>query len=290
MTGFGRATVEQDDRKISIELKAVNHRYLDLNIRMPRAISMIEGSVRKKMKDTLARGHVDIYINYKNSSKDAKEISVDEGLALAYFNALKKINEVTGASNDISTSNVARMNEVLVISEADEDEKLLTDLMNEALDIALTGLCKMRAREGAALKEDMLANITVLEESLKEVEKRAPIVPKMYKEKLLERLEDLMKDSDAKLDDQRLMTEIALYCDKCSIAEEISRLVSHLNEFRKMSNNTQPVGRSMDFLVQEMNRETNTICSKANDIDITSIGLGMKSVVEKIREQVQNVE
>ena len=290
MTGFGRANIERDGRKISLELKSVNHRYLDLNIRMPRSLSSMEEHIRNKMKNTLDRGHVDIFIYYKNTRQDAKQISVDKGLATAYAKALKEVKTITGAKNDITAANIARMNDVLQISETEEDEGVLKELITEALDSALEGLLDMRLREGKSLKEDMLQNISELEIRLNEVIKRAPLVPKEYKEKLITRLEDLMKDTDVKIDDQKIMTEIAVYCDKCSLDEETSRLASHINEFRKKCETEGAIGRSMDFLVQEMNREANTICSKANDIEITNIGLAMKNIVEKIREQVQNVE
>lgn len=290
MTGFGRANIERDGRKISIELKSVNHRYLDLNIRLPRALSHTEEIVRKKLKGTLSRGHVDVFIYYKNTRQDAKQVAVDAGLASAYSDALKEIKSITGAKNDITTSTIARMNDVLIISEGDEDEEVLSSLINEALSVALSGLCDMRKREGASLKSDMLGNIDLLENMLQKVEERAPVVPNVYREKLMARFDELLKDTNINLDEQRLMAEVAVYCDKCSIAEEISRLKSHLYEFRQKSEKEEPIGRSMDFLVQEMNRETNTICSKANDIDITNTGLTMKNAVEKIREQVQNVE
>jgi uncharacterized protein (TIGR00255 family) len=182
------------------------------------------------------------------------------------------------------------MSDVLIISEQDEDEEALAGIINDALDEALAGLCEMRKREGASLKIDMLGNIDLLEEMLQKVQERAPVVPNIYREKLIARFDELLKDTNINLDEQRLMAEVAVFCDKCSIAEEISRLKSHIYEFRQKSEKKEPIGRSMDFLVQEMNRETNTICSKANDIDITNNGLAMKNTVEKIREQVQNVE
>lgn len=290
MTGFGRSNIERDGRKISLEIKSVNHRYLDLNIRLPRALSQCEELVRKKIKQKLARGHVDVYIYYKNLRQDAKVISVDASLAKAYYSALKEIKTVTGAKNDITAAKIAKMNDVLVISEKEEDEEILNALLSDALDEGLTGLVKMREREGAALKADLLENIDALIDMLKEVEEKAPQVPQIYKEKLISRVAEMMEGTNGIIDEPRMLGEIAMYCDKSSLAEEISRLKSHFTEFKNKCDEKGAVGRSLDFMVQELNRETNTICSKANDIDITNTALAMKNTVEKIREQVQNAE
>ena len=290
MTGFGRSVLERSGRKISLELKSVNHRYLDLNIRTPRALSQCEELVRNKIKQKLARGHVDVYIYYRNEREDAKEVKVDKALAKAYFEALKEIKTLTGAKNDITASKIAKMNEVLVISEKEEDENELNSVLSAALDEALEGLVNMREREGLALKADILGNIDALDEMLKEVEEKAPQVPKMYSEKLGQRVKEMLEGTGGVIDEPRMLGEIAMYCDKSSIAEEMSRLKSHLSEFRVKCEDTDAVGRSLDFMVQELNRETNTICSKANDIGITNTALGMKNAVEKIREQVQNIE
>ncbi len=290
MTGFGRANVEIEGRRISLELKSVNHRYLDLNIRLPRALSQCESLVREKIKEKLSRGHVDVYIYYKNLREDAKEITVDKGLAKAYYNALKEIKDLTGAKNDISATNIAKMNDVLVISEGDEDEEALNTVLVEALDKALSGMITMREREGAALKQDLLDNINILGELLKEVEERAPEIPKVYKDKLTQRVSEMLEGTNGVIDEPRMLGEISLFCDKSSIAEEISRLNSHIAEFKKKVEEQGAIGRSLDFMVQELNRENNTICSKANDIGITNTALSMKNTVEKIREQVQNAE
>lgn len=290
MTGFGRSLIENDGRRISMELKSVNHRYLDLNIRLPRTLSQVEQIIRTKIKNTLSRGHVDVFIYYKNTRQDAKQVTVDTALAKAYADAFKEIKKAAGIKNDTTTSSIAKMNDVLIIDENAEDEKLIAELVNKALDTALVGLSQMRKLEGVSLKEDMLENLGLLEDNLMTIEERAPKVPNIYKEKLSLRLDELLEDVNVNLDEQRLMTEIIIYCDKCSISEEISRLKSHFKTFRNKSNENNAIGRSMDFLVQEMNREVNTICSKSNDIEITNVGLAMKNTVEKIREQVQNVE
>ncbi len=290
MTGFGRANVELDGRRISLELKAVNHRYLDLNIRLPRALSQCENLIRNKMKEKLSRGHVDVFIHYKNLREDAKQITVDKALAKAYHGALKEIEELIGTKNDITSINIAKMNDVLVISEGEEDEDALNAILTEALEQALEGMIIMREREGEALKQDLLDNINKLDEMLQEVVERAPEVPKVYKEKLTQRVSEMMEGTNGIIDEPRMLGEISIFCDKSSIAEEISRLNSHIAEFKKKVEEQGAIGRSLDFMVQELNRETNTICSKANDIGITNTALAMKNTVEKIREQVQNAE
>ena len=290
MTGFGRGVAERDGRKISLELKSVNHRYLDLNIRLPRALSRFEEMVRGKIKERLSRGHVDVYIYYKNMREDSKEITVDKALVKAYHNALKEIKSLTGAENDVTTSKIAKMNDVFVINEAEEDEDALATILSEALDTALGGLVNMREREGEALKGDLLANINLLGEMLSEVAEKAPQVPEIYREKLAQRVAEMLEGTNGVIDEPRMLGEIAMFCDKSSIAEEIARLKSHITEFKAKCEETDAVGRSLDFMVQELNRETNTICSKANDLDITNTALTMKNTVEKIREQVQNAE
>ena len=290
MTGFGRAAGERDGRKISLELKSVNHRYLDLNIRLPKSLSQCESLIRAQIKESLSRGHVDVYVNYKNVREDSKEISVDKALAKAYHNALKEIKDLTGAKNDITASKIAKMNDVLIISEAQEDEDALDKLLEGTLGEAIDNLVVMREREGAALLNDLLQNADELAQMLAEVEEKAPQVPQIYKERLTQRVAEMLEGTNGVIDEPRMLGEIAVYCDKSSIAEEISRLKSHIVEFKKKCGEEGSIGRSLDFIVQEMNRETNTICSKANDIDITNTALGMKNTVEKIREQVQNAE
>ena len=290
MTGFGRAAGEKDGRKISLELKSVNHRYLDLNIRLPKSLSQCESLIRAQIKQSLSRGHVDVYVNYKNVREDSKEISVDKALAKAYHKALREIKDLTGTENDITASKIAKMNDVLIITEAQDDEDALNKLMEDTLVDALENLVVMREREGAALLNDLIQNAENLDRMLAEVEKKAPEVPQLYKERLSQRVAEMLEGTNGIIDEPRMLGEIAVYCDKSSIAEEISRLKSHIVEFKKKCGEDGPIGRSLDFIVQEMNRETNTICSKANDIDITNTALGMKNTVEKIREQVQNAE
>lgn len=290
MTGFGRAAGESDGRKISLELKSVNHRYLDLNIRLPKSLSQCESLIRTQIKESLSRGHVDVYVNYKNVREDSKEISVDKALAKSYHSALKEIKALTGAKNDITASKIAKMNDVLIISEAQEDEEALNELLEDTLGDALKNLVVMREREGTALLNDLIENANMLAQMLAEVEEKAPQVPQIYKERLTQRVSEMLEGTNGVIDEPRMLGEIAVFCDKSSIAEEISRLKSHITEFKKKCGEDGPIGRSLDFIVQEMNRETNTICSKANDIDITNTALGMKNTVEKIREQVQNAE
>ena len=233
MTGFGRAAGESNGRKISLELKSVNHRYLDLNIRLPKSLSQCESLIRTQIKESLSRGHVDVYVNYKNVREDSKEISVDKALAIAYHDALKEIKTLTGAKNDITASKIAKMNDVLIISEAQEDEEALNKLLGDTLKDALDNLVVMREREGAALLNDLIENANILAQMLEEVEKKAPQVPQIYKERLTQRVSEMLEGTNGVIDEPRMLGEIAVYCDKSSIAEEISRLKSHIVEFKK---------------------------------------------------------
>ena len=290
MTGFGRANVERDGRKISLELKSVNHRYLDLNIRLQRALSQSENVVRQKIKDTLQRGHVDAYIYYKNLRDDAKIITVDKALAKTYAKALNKIRKATGAKNDITAVSLSKMSDVLIVSEGKDDQKAMNAILNEALDIALLELSEMRQKEGMTIKDDLLQNINTLDAMLQEIIQNAPQVKDVYKQKMMARVAEFLDGTNGTIDESRLLGEVAMYCDKSAIDEEISRLTAHIAAFKTKCEEDGALGRSLDFMVQELNREVNTVCSKANDIGITNTALTMKNTVEKIREQVQNAE
>lgn len=290
MTGFGRCELELDGRKISLELKSVNHRYLDINVRLPRSISYIEEVVKGALKERLNRGHVDVYIYYQNLRDDSKEVTVDEALLKSYHDVLQKIHAETGAANDISATSLARMPDVLSVQNVDEDEEAVIELTKTAVHKALDGLIAMREREGIKMAEDIMEKAAAMEKLVAVVSERSPLVVTEYRDKLRARIADLMKDSTATLDENKLANEVTFFADRCSIAEEITRLNCHLEQLEQILKEEGAIGRRLDFLVQEMNREVNTICSKANDITITNAGLKLKNEVEKIREQVQNLE
>lgn len=288
MTGYGRAALEKEGRQITIELKAVNHRFLDLSFRMPRSFNFLEDEMRRRIGDKLARGHVDLFATYRNLREDAKSVIVDEALLGAYDRALDRVAELAGLDRRRSLMDLARMNDVLVVSEAEEDQEALKALVMEALDGALEGMLAMRQREGEALKRDLAGRLDRLENLNARIEERYPDTVREYQQKLTLRVEELL--AGAQLDEQRLAQEVAIMADRSAIAEETVRLRSHIAQMRETMALDQPVGRKLDFIVQELNREVNTISSKSQDIPITQMVVEAKAEIEKMREQVQNVE
>ena len=287
MTGYGRATNTHDGRTMTIELKSVNHRFLDLNFRMPRSFAFLEDTARKLIAKKLSRGHVDVFCTYVNLREDSKIVAADTGLVKAYMTALDEIEGITGYKDDRSLSMIARLPDAMRVMENQEDEEalrtLLTDTMNEALD----NLNAMRLTEGEAMKQDMLSKISEIEEKNAFIEARYPETVAEYQAKLKARVEELL---GSQLDEARLAQEVAIMADRAAIAEETVRLKSHIRQAREKCALTEPVGRSLDFIVQEMNREVNTISSKSQDIPSTQVVIACKSAIEKLREQLQNVE
>ncbi|MCI6966870.1 YicC family protein [bacterium] len=288
MTGFGRATVASDGREITIELKSVNHRYLDLAFRMPRHIGFIEDVLRQLLSEQLSRGHVDIYVNYRNTRMDARTVVIDEALMGAYLTAARKAAAQYELKDDISLSTAMRFPDVTDVIEAEEDRDAVAALAREAALRAVTALKRMRAGEGERLCNDLLNRVTTVESIAAKIDTRAPFVVEEYRTKLSERIESML--GGVEVDRTRLATEVALFADKASINEELVRLASHVTEMRKVLGSDEAAGRRLDFVVQEMNREFNTIGSKANDAEITNLVIAGKGEIEKIREQVQNIE
>ena len=288
MTGFGRATVASDGREITIELKSVNHRYLDLAFRMPRHIGFIEDVLRQLLSEQLSRGHVDIYVNYRNTRMDARTVVIDEALMGAYLTAARKAAAQYELKDDISLSTAMRFPDVTDVIEAEEDRDAVAALAREAALRAVTALKRMRAGEGERLCNDLLNRVTTVESIAAKIDTRAPLVVEEYRTKLSERIESML--GGVEVDRTRLATEVALFADKASINEELVRLASHVTEMRKVLGSDEAAGRRLDFVVQEMSREFNTMGSKANDAEITNLVIAGKGEIEKIREQVQNIE
>lgn len=288
MTGFGRASRSVDGREMTVELKSVNHRYLDISYRMPRHISFLEEVLRPLLQEKLARGHVDVYISYANRRNDAREVRVDEALLAAYLSGARKANRVLKLQDDLTLSNALRLPNVTEISEAEEDREAVCALARETLLAAAEELKGMRAAEGERLFADLRARADTLRTLRTEIAARAPRVVEEYRTKLLARIEALLVSAD--IDRQRLATEVALFADKASIEEELVRLQSHIAQYCALLAEDEPVGRKLDFIVQEMNREFNTIGSKASDTEIVNLVLSGKAEIEKIREQIQNIE
>lgn len=291
MTGFGRGRSQADGREFLVEIKTVNHRYCDIYAKMPRQISFLEDKVREAVGKSVSRGKVDVFISYDDFSEDSKNVLIDEGLAGTYIKSVEHLRDKYGLKDDISVSLIARFPDILKVEKSEQDEEEIWELLSEALNHALDALINMRQIEGEGLMNDLLERADVIENIVQEISIRAPEVVKEYKYKLENRIKEILEQQV--IDENRMATEVAIFADRCNIDEELVRLGSHIKQLRQTLDNSQsdcPVGRKLDFLLQEMNREINTIGSKANDLDITKNVVEIKSELEKIREQIQNIE
>ena len=286
MTGYGRATCETDGRQLTIELKSVNHRFLDLSFRMPRNLMFLEDDARKAIAEKLARGHVDIFMTYRNLRSDARTVQVDRALFDAYAQALDTLAD-GGLRDDRSLMSVARMPDVMIVTEAEEDQDAVRALMLETMAQALEQLLAMRRREGTSMAEDLGRKVDAIEEMTRKIEARYPETVEEYTRRLRASIEELIGQN---VDETRLLTEVAVMADRSAIAEETVRLHSHIQQLRETFQREEPIGRRLDFLVQELNREVNTISSKSQDVPITRLAVECKAEIEKLREQLQNVE
>lgn len=288
MTGYGRGTASLDGRELTIELKSVNNRFLDVGMKLPRQLSFLEDGLRKLLNDSLSRGHVDVFVNYRNLRSDAKTVRVDEALLKAYLASARESAKALDLADDLTLSRALTLPDVTVILPADEDQQALAELSKTVMTDAIDGLKAMRLKEGERLKLDLSARMDTMVGYAAAIEKRSPAVAEEYRQKLTARIEELLGETE--VDRARLATEVAIFVDRAAIDEEIVRLNTHLVHFRELLEADEPVGRKMDFLVQEMNRECNTIGSKANDAELTSLVLLCKAEIEKLREQIQNIE
>lgn len=289
MTSFGRAQSEEGkDLSFSIEMKSVNHRYLDINIRMPRMMLALEEKIRNIISKKLNRGKVDVFINCKNYGNSVGKANLNMKLAKDYYECLKQIQRELATIDDISATKIARLPDVITL---DEPEENLDDIFSEIsplIESALSLMEEMRNREGEKLKSDILSKVQIIESYVEEIEKIADNIPKSYKKKLEERLSELL--TGVEIDESRVALEVAILSDKASVDEELTRLRSHLSQMKSTLDLDEPVGRKLDFIIQEMNREANTIASKSVDISMTKKVIEVKNTIEKIREQVQNIE
>lgn len=288
MTGYGRGAAQCDGREITVEFKSVNHRYLDVSMRLPRHLAFLEDPLRKLLAERLSRGHVDVFVNYRNTRSDARTVRIDDALLGAYLDAARKAADRFSLRDDIGLTAALRLPDVTEICEADEDREAVTALCLQAAETAVCELRQMRRLEGERLRRDFSMRIDTVLELTERVAVRAPLVIEEYRTRLNERIEQLLQTTE--VDRTRLATEVALFADRASIDEEIVRLRSHVAQIRLLLDDPDPVGRKLDFVVQELNREFNTIGSKANDGTLTACVLSGKNEIEKIREQVQNIE
>lgn len=288
MTGFGRGIYDGEKRTVTVEIKSVNHRFLDFNLKIYRVYSKFEDKIRAAVSSKISRGKLDVYVSVVNKQEDGLDVKLDRSLLNGYLKAYGVLKDEYGLKDDISVMTVARNSDLFTVNKAEEDDNEVYADIEKALDLALCEFVAMREEEGKRLAEDLLSYLSVLEQNTKKLKELSPESVKEYRKKLEERIKELLED--AKVDEQRLLTETAIFADKIAVDEEMARLSSHFAQFRQMIESTAPIGKKMDFLVQEINREINTTGSKANSLEMSKTVVEMKSELEKIREQIQNVE
>lgn len=288
MTGFGRSEIVKGNRKISVEIKSVNHRYLEAGIKMPKKLNVFESRMRDLLKKYATRGKIDIFINYEDDSESQVNLKFNQNIADEYMAIFNNMSEKYNLKNDMTVGGLARFPEVITMDEVQEDEEELWHFIEEAMKAALEQFVNTRILEGENLKKDLLGKLDHMEELVAFVEKRSPEIMKEYRSKLESKVKELLGDTT--IDESRIATEVIIYADKICVDEETVRLRSHIEHARKCLNEDGGIGRKMDFIVQEMNREANTTLSKANDIEISNAAIDLKTEIEKVREQIQNIE
>lgn len=288
MTGFGRCEIQKGSRKFTVELKSVNHRYLDVNIRMPKKLNFFETAIRTLLKSYANRGKVDIFITYEDLSQTQVAVKYNAALAAEYLKYLKQMEEEFGLENDVRVSTLSRYPEVFTMEEQSEDEEELWNGLKEALEGAFTQFVETRKTEGENLKKDILSKLDLLEEQIVFIEERSPQIIAEYRAKLEDKMKELL--ADTQIEENRIAAEVILFADKICTDEEVVRLKSHIQHMRNTLEEKEGIGRKLDFIAQEMNREANTILSKANDLEVSNHAISLKTEIEKIREQIQNIE
>ncbi len=287
MTGYGKANLSKETREYQVEIKSVNHRYLDISVKMPRVLSYLEEEVKKEIASQIKRGKIDVFISFQNNSTEGKEIKINTEIAKIYIDELKKLAKQEEIADHIEVTEIAKFPDVLSIQNSQEDETIQNELL-EVVRQATQRLVQMRAEEGSKIAEDLLARIKTIQEKVKEISSLSTGLIEEYVVKLEGRIKEILKNQE--VDEARLAQEVVIYADKCSIEEEVTRLKSHISQFEKLLNLEEAIGKKLDFIIQEMNRETNTIGSKANHLAITNGVIDIKTELENIREQIQNIE
>ena len=288
MTGFGRCEVSGKDRKISVEMKSVNHRYLDVNIKMPKKLNFFESAIRAELKNYITRGKVDLFITYEDYSEESGSLKYNKTLAAEYLAHLREMAAQFGLEDDIRVSTLSRYPDVFVMEEQNIDEEELWKDLQKALKGAAEGFVQTRCAEGENLQKDLLSKLEVMLEHVDFITLRSPKLIQEYREKLREKVCELLED--VHIDESRLYTEVTIFADKVCVDEELVRLKSHVESTKETLISGGSVGRKLDFIAQEMNREANTILSKANDLEISARAIELKNEIEKVREQIQNIE
>lgn len=288
MTGFGRCEVADEKRKFTVEIKSVNHRYLDVNIKMPKKLNFFESSIRNLLKEYMERGKVDLYITYEDYTEDNYSLKYNSALAEEYLKYLRRMSEQFGLEDDIRVSTLSRYPDVFVMEEQALDEKELWSGLEKALRGACGQFVESRIKEGGSLKEDLIGKLDQMLGYVDAIEARYPDIMKDYRTRLEEKVKEILKDRQ--IDEGRIATEVTIYADKICVDEETVRLRSHIQATKDTLIAGGGIGRKLDFIAQEMNREANTILSKANNLEISDIGINLKTDIEKVREQIQNIE
>lgn len=288
MTGFGRCEMLEDNRKFTVEIKSVNHRYLDINMRMPKKLGFFEGAVRTLLKEYMQRGKVDLFITYEDYNEENFALKYNEDAAAAYLKYLNQMAQTFDLENDIKVSALSRYPEVFTAEQQEIDEKALWKTLEKTLRNALEQFVQTRVDEGEHLKQDLTDKLKSMLSYVDIIEQRSPVILKCYREKLEEKVKELL--SDKQMDDSRIITEVTIFADKICVDEETVRLRSHINATMTSLEQGVSIGRKLDFIAQEMNREANTILSKTTDLEISDIGIELKTDIEKVREQIQNIE
>ncbi|MBD5522262.1 MAG: YicC family protein [Lachnospiraceae bacterium] len=288
MTGFGRCEVAEGDRKITVEMKSVNHRYMDINIKMPKKLSFFEAAIRNELKNYIQRGKVDIFISYEDFTESNVCVKYNKELAGEYMNYLKQMAEDFALDNDVRVSALSRYPEVLIMEEQTVDEEELWVLLNKAIKGAAEAFVDTRIREGENLKNDLIDKLDGMLTHVDYITKRSPEIIDEYKKKLKDKVKELLED--AQIDESRLLMEVTIFADKVCVDEELVRLRSHIETTRDSLIQGGGIGRKLDFIAQEMNREANTILSKTSDLEISNRAIELKTEIEKVREQIQNIE
>lgn len=288
MTGFGRFETDTKERKITVEMKGVNHRYLELSIKLPKKLSFFEVRIRTLLKQYISRGKVDVFITYEDVSEGRSSVHYNEDLAAEYFMALTKMSERFGIENDVKTSLLAQLPEVFTLQEQTQDEEELFEFVEQVIEKAAGQFVEMREKEGTHLKKDILFKLDGMIKCVEQIEEHSPKILEEYKKKLSDKITELL--GDVSIDETRITTEVTIFADKICVDEETVRLKAHIKSMKDTLEDGLNIGRKLDFIAQEMNREANTILSKANDLTITELAIQLKTEIEKIREQIQNIE
>ena len=288
MTGFGRCEVTEGNRKYTVEIKSVNHRYLDVNIKMPKSLNFFESTIRTLLKEYMERGKVDLYITYEDFSEERFSLKYNEELAGEYLAHLKEMAEKFGLEDDIRVSTLSRYPDVFTMEQVEVDEQELWAGLEKAIRGACEQFVESRITEGDHLKADLIAKLDNMLSYVDFIEERSPVIMKDYRERLENKVKELL--GDKQIDDSRIATEVTIFADKICVDEETVRLRSHIKSTKTALEAGGSIGRKLDFIAQEMNREANTILSKANDLEISDTGINLKTDIEKVREQIQNIE